>query len=187
MTDLHDRLLVPLQADGLQLTPLAQGHREALRDACAADRDIWHIYPISYAPERFDASFDALIAHPSRLSFAVIARGSLVGMTAYLRIEESAQTLEIGNSYIMPALRGSGLNSAMKQLMIDHAFACGIRRIEFRVDARNARSQAAVRKLGAMQEGLLRAERVTWNGHVRDACLFGLLAGDWASVRDGSV
>ncbi len=67
----------------------------------------------------------------------------------------------------------------MKTLMIEHAFDCGFRRIEFRVDARNARSQAAVLKLGARHEGLLRAERIIWTGHVRDTALFGLLRADW--------
>ncbi|MBT2188136.1 GNAT family N-acetyltransferase [Sphingobium nicotianae] len=182
--DLRARLLTPLQSARIALHPLRPEHRESLRAACAADNEIWQIYPVSYAPDRFDASFDALLANPGRLVFAVFAEDALVGMTAYLRIEENAQTLEIGNSYLAPRYRATGLNGAMKRLMIDHAFACGIRRIEFRVDARNTRSQAAVRKIGAVQEGLLRAERITWNGHVRDTCLFGLLSADWAAVRD---
>ncbi len=184
MSDLHVRLLKELRTERLALVPLDAAHRDDLRAACAKDSDIWQIYPISYAPERFDASFGALLGNRSRLPFAVLADGTLIGMTAYLRIEEAAQTLEIGNSYIAPDHRGTGVNGAMKRLMIDHAFACGIRRIEFRIDVRNTRSQAAVRKIGAVQEGLLRAERVTWNGHVRDTYLFGLLAQDWAAVRD---
>jgi RimJ/RimL family protein N-acetyltransferase len=167
----------------LSLRPLGQIHRDALRAACAADSEIWQVYPVSYAPDRFDASFEALLKNAGRLPFAVFTQGTLIGMTAYLRIDETAQTLEIGNSYLVPDQRGTGLNGAMKRLMIDHAFASGIRRIEFRVDARNLRSQAAVRKIGAVHEGLLRAERITWTGHVRDTCLFGLLAQDWAAAR----
>lgn len=184
MSDLHARLLVPMHAGRLTLAPLGEQHREALRAACAADGDIWQIYPVSYAPDSFDASFEALLTNTGRLAFAVLDDGALVGMTAYLRIEEQAQTLEIGNSYILPDRRGTGINGLMKRLMIDHAFSCGIRRIEFRVDERNARSQAAVRKIGAKQEGLLRAERITWNGHVRNTCLFALLSEDWAAARD---
>jgi hypothetical protein len=59
------------------------------------------------------------------------------------------------------------------------AAAAGIRRVEFRVDARNARSQAAMAKLGATREGLLRADRITWNGHVRDTVLFSILKDEW--------
>jgi RimJ/RimL family protein N-acetyltransferase len=55
------------------------------------------------------------------------------------------------------------------------AFACGIRRVEFRVDRRNLRSQAAMKKLGAVREGVLRADRITWTGHVRDTVLFAIL------------
>jgi RimJ/RimL family protein N-acetyltransferase len=183
-TSLSSRLLTPLHEAGLSLMPMVETHRDALREACFADADIWVIYATSFAPAQFDASFDALIGSATRLPFAVFVDDALVGMSAYLRLDEGAQTLEIGNSYIVPAQRGTGLNGRMKRLMIDHAFDCGVRRIEFRVDARNSRSQAAVRKIGAQQEGLLRAERITWNGHVRDTALFGLLESDWAAVRD---
>ena len=103
----------------------------------------------------------------------------LVGMTAWLRPDMSAQTVEIGNSYIHPDARGTGLNGRLKKLMIDHAFAVGIRRIEFRIDERNKRSQAAVAKLGCTKEGVLRSERITWTGYVRDTGLWSLLAGEW--------
>jgi len=65
--------------------------------------------------------------------------------------------------------------------MIGHAFACGFRRIEFRIDDRNARSKAATARLGAHFEGLLRAERITWTGHVRDTALFSILKKEWTA------
>jgi RimJ/RimL family protein N-acetyltransferase len=76
-------------------------------------------------------------------------------------------------------VRGTGFNGRMKKLMVEHAFDCGFRRIEFRIDERNLRSQAAVAKLGAKREGLLRQDRVTWTGHLRSTCVFGLLREDW--------
>jgi RimJ/RimL family protein N-acetyltransferase len=63
--------------------------------------------------------------------------------------------------------------------MLSRAFGSGFRRVEFRVDARNARSQAAMAKLGAVREGVLRADRITWTGHVRDTVLFSILATEW--------
>ena len=63
--------------------------------------------------------------------------------------------------------------------MLKRAFEEGIRRVEFRVDARNARSQAAMPKLGAVREGVLRADRITWTGHVRDTVLFSILRDEW--------
>lgn len=176
----RDRLHQPLQGEGFALLPLGPAHRDALAAACAADPAIWDIYASNFGPEGFDANFTALLGNAGRLPFAIVADEAVVGMTAYLRVDPGAQTLEIGNSYLAPERRGTGINGRMKRLMIDHAFACGFRRIEFRIDARNQRSQAAVRKLGAVQEGVLRAERVTWTGHVRDTVLFGLLESDWA-------
>lgn len=178
-----EQLHRPLDAEELQLEPLSDAHRAALAAACAADADIWHIYAANFGPPDFDRNFSALLANPGRLAFAIMHRGALAGMSAYLRLDPTAQTLEIGNSYLAPAFRGTGLNGAVKRLMIDRAFACGFRRIEFRVDARNARSRAAVLKLGAKQEGLLRAERITWTGHVRDTILFALLRDEWTGAR----
>ena len=179
MTARSEKLLTPLQDGDLILTPLAETHREALRVACAADHEIWQIYASNFGPPDFDRNFEALLASPSRLAFAVLQEDVLVGMSAYLRLDPPADTLEVGNTYIAPPVRGTGLNRRMKKLMIEHAFDCGFRRIEFRVDARNARSQAAVLKLGAHREGHLRAERIIWTGHVRDTALFGLLRDDW--------
>ncbi len=65
-------------------------------------------------------------------------------------------------------------------MLIDHAFACGLERVGFKVDARNTRSQAAVAKLGAIREGVLRHERKTWTGHVRDTVAFSILRHEWA-------
>lgn len=174
-----DRLYVGLTDGELRLVKLGEAHREALRAACAADPDIWPIYAASYGPGHFDASFAALIGHESRMPYAIIDGEALVGMTAWLRADVPAQTIEIGTSYIHPAARGTGLNRRVKQLLLDHAFAVGIRRVEFRVDERNKRSQAAMAKLGAVKEGVLRAERITWTGHVRDTGLWSILAGEW--------
>ena len=178
---MRDALYVELADGDLRLVKLAEAHREALRAACAADADIWPIYSSSFDPDHFDASFTTLIGHASRMPYAIMDGDRLVGMTAWLRPDWSAQTIEIGNSYIEPAARGTGFNGRVKKLMIDHAFAVGIRRIEFRIDERNARSQAAVGKLGAVKEGMLRAERITWTGYLRHTGLFGLLADDWAA------
>ena len=175
-----ERLYVELADGDLRLVKLTEAHREALRAACAADADIWTIYSSSFGPGHFDRSFDALIGGGGRMAYAIFDGETLVGMTAWLRPDVPAETVEIGNSYIHPDARGTGFNGRLKKLMIDHAFAIGIRRIEFRIDERNARSQAAVAKLGAVKEGVLRAERRTWTGYVRSTGFFGLLANEWA-------
>ncbi len=172
-------LIAPIHDGDLLLEQVAEPHREAMRAACAADPDIWDIYPIDLLGN-FDASFDAMLADDDRCPFALIHQGHIIGMSGYLSFALPKQTVEIGNTYMAPVARGTGVNLRIKRLLIERAFGCGIRRIEFRVDERNGRSQAAVLKLGARREGLLMAERVTWTGHVRNTCVFGLLPEDWA-------
>jgi RimJ/RimL family protein N-acetyltransferase len=176
---MRDRLYVALDDGDLRLVKLTEAHREALRAVCATDGDIWAIYSSSFGPGHFDQSFDALIGGEDRMAYAIFDGDRLVGMTAWLRPDWSAQTVEIGNSYIQPDMRGTGFNRRVKRLLIEHAFAVGIRRIEFRIDERNARSQAAVAKLGCTKEATLRSERITWTGHVRDTALWSLIAGEW--------
>lgn len=167
-------------ADGdLILEPLGDAHRMRLKAACAEDLEIWPIYAVSYDPEHFDGTLDMVLARPNGRAFAVLLDGEVVGMSAYLKIDERGGVLEIGNTYYVPAVRGTGLNRRVKDLMIRRAIDEGFRRIEFRVDVRNERSQAAMAKLGAVREGVLRAERITWTGHVRDTVLFSILASEW--------
>ncbi len=163
----------------LRLEPLGEEDRAALKQACAEDSEIWSIYATSYGPDHFDASFDLLLSRPSWRPFAIIESDRLVGVSCYIGIEPDRGVLEIGNTYYVPASRGTGLNRRVKDLMLRRAFDCGFRRVEFRVDSRNLRSQAAMAKLGAVREGVIRAERITWTGHVRDTILFSILAGEW--------
>jgi RimJ/RimL family protein N-acetyltransferase len=165
--------------DEVRLEPLRESHRAALKAACAEDGEIWNIYAISYDPEHFDESFDRLLARPNGAGFAIFSGERLIGMSCYIGVEPQQGVLEIGNTYYVPDRRGTGVNRIIKGLMIDRAIDCGFRRIEFRVDSRNARSQAAMTKLGAVCEGVIRAERMTWTGHVRDTVLFSILATEW--------
>jgi len=174
-----DTLGAPLGEGDIRLEPLAERHRADLKAACAKDLAIWPIYSVSYDPDHFDAQFDTLLARPATFPFAILQAGRLVGMTAFLGHSPERQTVEIGNTYIIPFLRGAGFNGRVKKLLLGRAFSWGIRRVEFRVDDRNERSKAAVRKLGAKQDGLIRAERITWTGHVRDTALFSILAEEW--------
>ncbi len=169
----------PMREGDVRLDPLAESHREALGEACALDQDIWRLYAVSFDPEHFDRSFSLLLARPNWQPFAIFNGERIAGMSAYLGIEPERGVLEIGNTYYVPDLRGTGFNSRIKDLMIGRAIACGYRRIEFRVDARNTRSQAAMSKIGGVREGLLRQDRITWTGHVRDTVLFSILADEW--------
>jgi RimJ/RimL family protein N-acetyltransferase len=173
-------LLAPIREGGLVLEQFEERHREGLRAACAADSAIWQMYPTDWGGH-FDACFDAVLRSAGRCPFVIELDGRTLGMSGYLNFALDREALEIGNSYIMPETRGTGLNGRIKRVLLDRAFGCGIRRVEFRIDERNARSQAAVLKLGATKEGVLRAERVTWTGHVRDTAVYSILAHEWGA------
>ena len=153
--------------------------REPLKAACAEDSEIWQIYANNFGPEGFDGSIDLYTSNPRNRTFVLFDGNELAGMSSFLGIDEGRQCLEIGGTYYRPHLRGTGLNRRVKDMMLARAFECGIRRVEFRVDRRNERSQAAMKKLGAVREGVLRADRITWNGHVRDTVLFAILKDEW--------
>jgi RimJ/RimL family protein N-acetyltransferase len=158
---------------------MTETHREALRAACAEDPDLWQIYYADFSPPAFDSSFDELMAREGWHRFALFNGDNFAGMSCFLNIDPSRQTLEIGSTYYRPALRGTGFNRRVKAMMLARAFATGIRRVEFRVDSRNARSQAAMMRLGATREGVMRADRITWNNVVRDTVLFSILRDEW--------
>jgi RimJ/RimL family protein N-acetyltransferase len=173
----------------VRLEPLAEPRREDLRAACAADPDIWtRLYPVSWAGEAFDASWARMADQNARglaISWAVVRDGVCIGMSSYTTIDAANARVEIGATYYAPQARGGPVNPAAKRLLLGEAFEAGARRVSFRVDALNLRSRAAVAKLGAKEEGILRQDRVTWTGRVRDTVIFSILAEEWPEVRDG--
>jgi RimJ/RimL family protein N-acetyltransferase len=181
----HDALASDMVDGELRLSRLGEEHRADLRAACAEDLDIWQIYATSFDPDHFDSGFDMLRRKPGWQAFAIILGDDPVGMSAFTGIDPERGVLEIGNTYYVPRLRGSGLNRRVKDLMLGRAFGSGFRRVEFRVDSRNARSQAAMAKIGGVREGVIRQDRITWTGHVRDTVLFSILADEWQGA-DGS-
>ena len=174
----------PMTGDGCRAELFGDQWREPLKAACAEDPVIWQIYSISFDPDHFDQSIDLFSKAKHNRTFVLFAKNAqggeeLAGMSSFIGIDEGRQCLEIGGTYYRPHLRGTGFNRRVKDMMLRRAFDCGIRRVEFRVDERNKRSQAAMAKLGAVREGLLRADRITWTGHVRDTVLFSILKDEW--------
>lgn len=176
-----DKLSTVLEEGRVRLEPLAAHHIEPLRAACAQDQDIWEIYPVNMLGPDFDKAMAAFHSLDSWVRFAVLDTqdGQVVGMTNYINPDQFG-VVEIGGTFIVPKVRSSGFNRTMKKLLIEHAFDCEFHKIEFRVDTRNKRSMAAVLKLGAKQEGILRQNRVTWTQYRRDTAVFGLLRDEWA-------
>jgi RimJ/RimL family protein N-acetyltransferase len=178
MIDL-DRLAEPMTGDDCRAELLSAAYQEQLKAACAEDSEIWRIYANDFGPDGFDESIARYVSNPNNRTFVLFDGDELAGMSSFLGIDPARQVLEIGGTYYGPEFRGTGVNRRVKDMMLKRAFDCGIRRVEFRVDRRNERSQAAMKKLGAVREGVLRADRITWTGHVRDTVLFAILRDEW--------
>jgi len=168
-----------------RLEPLTEPHRAALRAACEADADIWTLYPFSMTGAAFETWWSGVrqrVQAKTTLAYAVVADGNVVGCSLYT-LDPQSRRVEIGNTYLRPSVRGGPVNPDAKRLMLAHAFDSGANCVQFRVDALNTRSRAAVLKLGARQDGVLRADRITWTGRVRDTVVFSILADEWPAVR----
>jgi RimJ/RimL family protein N-acetyltransferase len=140
--------------------------------------------------ENFEAWWNGLsgkMAEGQWLAYAIrdMASDAVVGTSSFLNIKADRQCVEIGATFLHPSARSGYANAASKLLMLEYAFARGARRVELLTDVRNLRSQAAIAKLGARREGVLRRDRITWTGHVRDSVLFAITDLDWPDVRSG--
>lgn len=170
----------------VRLEPYAETHREAVRAALDSDPAIWDIMPVNGGGDGFDVQWDKALADDKRIAHAVVrlSDGAVVGTSSYLNIHQAFGVAEIGWTFYRADVRGGPVNPACKRLMIGAAFDAGARRVAFHVDTRNERSQAAVLKLGAKKEGVIRDHMVTWTGHVRSTAVFSILTDEWPEVRD---
>jgi N-acetyltransferase len=172
----------------VRLEPLGELHREALR-AAAADEQIWvHTLIVARGPE-FNRWFDDTLAQRSagrQFPFAVrrLADQAVVGSTSYLDPIPRHRRVEIGSTWYTPDVWGTPVNPECKLLLLAHAFdVLGVNRVSFCTDVRNTRSQAAIAKLGAVKEGVMRSHMVTQGGRIRDSVLYSIVLEDWPEVK----
>jgi RimJ/RimL family protein N-acetyltransferase len=122
----------------------------------------------------------------TELPFATvdIASGAVLGSTRFMAIAPADRRLEIGWSWLTPRARGTGANSEAKLLQLAHAFeVLGAMRVEFKTDARNERSRAALAAIGATFEGVFRRHMLMADGRVRDSAWYAIVDEDWPDVR----
>jgi N-acetyltransferase len=110
--------------------------------------------------------------------------GELVGHTSYLNVREDDRVVEIGNTWLNPRAWGTGANTEGKLLLLQHAFEDeGFLRVEFKTDAENARSRAALAGLPAEFEGVFRKHMLVRGGERRDSAWYAVIDDDWPAVK----
>lgn len=175
---------VVLTGHGVVLEPLTAGHAADLL-AAAQDDDVWRWLPVP-RPRTEDDVRRLVETHPADLAFAVVVDGRAQGSTSYLDVDPSVGGLEIGWTWYARPLWATSVNPACKLLLLAHAFdELGAERVTLKTDRLNARSQAAIRKLGGQYDGTLRHHRRRPDGSVRDTAFFSVLVGEWPGVRAG--
>lgn len=179
----HDLVLAGY---GVRLVPLAVEHAGAL--AGFVDQRVWRgmTSPTPVGEQALADVVRVALRTPARHAFAVVdaPSGRVVGSTSFYDVDRAMGRLEIGHTYYDPAVWGTHVNPACKLLLMTHAFETwGVARVAFRVEGRNARSAAAVTKLGAVPEGRLRGHRVAADGTRQDSLYFSVLADEWPAAR----
>jgi RimJ/RimL family protein N-acetyltransferase len=176
---------VNLEGRFVRLVPVAHTHRDDLRSMFATDPDNWLLQSVSALGEHFDSYWRMMTETPRRITLVAFdkATGCMAGTSSMFDIDPVHRTLEIGYTWFRPECRGTMINPETKLLMLKEAFGAGARRVQFSVSAANQRSQAAVLKLGAKKEGILRNHKITWTGYERDTVLFSIIDDEWADVR----
>lgn len=180
---------VTLRGTHLTLEPLAPAHAAGLA-AAAADGELWNLW---YASVPKTAAMPAEIDRCLRLqeqgsmrAFAVRRNdsGALCGMTTFMNIDAVHRHVEIGSTWHAASAQRTGINTESKLLLLTHAFetlACIA--VEFRTNAMNLQSRAAIARLGAKQDGILRNHQRTPDGVLRDTVVFSIIESEWPTVR----
>ena len=174
----------------VRLEPLAAHHADGLR-AAATDSDMFAWMPVDMASS--DAALMAWLDESIALGrdgiavpYAILAAdsGRVLGSTRFLELRFEHLRAEIGWSWITRPAWGTGVNVETKLLLLEHAFErVGLRRVEFKTDARNERSRGALLALGASFEGILRTHMVVRDAGRRDSAYFSVIDEEWPAVK----
>jgi RimJ/RimL family protein N-acetyltransferase len=170
----------------IALEPLEQGHVAALIEA-GRDPSIW-----TYMPYDVSSGIGPILdwhlnenVEGRMVTFAVrrLLDGALVGSTSFLNIVPEHARVEIGSTWYAPKAQASAVNPEAKYLLLSHAFGAHYNRVELKTDSKNARSRAAMRKMGAAEEGTLRGHMWVPQGYWRDSVYFSILASEWPAAK----
>jgi RimJ/RimL family protein N-acetyltransferase len=171
------------------LVPLAHSHHDDLVEA-VKDGELWNLwYTKIPAPEGLRAEIERrldLQRQGSMLAFAVIEASTqqAVGMTTFMHIDAVNRRVEIGSTWYRRRVQRSALNTECKLLLLTHAFErLNCIAVEFRTHFFNMQSRAAIERLGAKLDGILRQHQFVGNGTLRDTCVYSILDREWPAVK----
>jgi N-acetyltransferase len=161
----------------VRLEPLQPHHHDEL-DAISDDPRIWALQRV-WGNEDFDEWWQSV-----DMGFAHYFDDELVGHTSFLNDRPADGVVEIGSTWLVPAAWGTGANIEAKLLLMQHAFESeGYRRVEFKTDANNERSRAALAALPAEFEGVFRKHMLVRGGENRDSAWYAVIDDDWPAVK----
>ena len=182
MNGLHLRPEAPFQGRIVRVEPIAERHREGLREAAEREPQI-HRFTNMYSLG-FDGWFDAALASEAEIPFVVHVGDRPVGSTRYLNIEPFHRRAEIGWTWLERAQWGTGANIETKFLLLENAFErAGLMRVEFKTDARNLRVRGALLGIGATFDGIFRKHMVLPDS-IRDSAWYSIVDDDWPAVKE---
>lgn len=176
-----------LELNGVRLEPLGPQHAAGLR-AAACDGELWKLRITSVPePDMVEAYIaTALEMRPGRYAFAVIdtASNTVIGSTSYHDIVPALDRVEIGYTWYARSRQRSYVNTSCKLLLLTHAFeTLGCAVVGFRTDNFNHASQAAIERLGAKKDGVLRHHALRRDGTVRDTVMYSIVRGEWPEIK----
>jgi N-acetyltransferase len=180
---------VTLRGDHAMLEPLTARHLDAIR-AAAADGDLWRLWytsvPSPDATPTWLAGALDMRERSGAMPFAVRdnASGEIVGSTRYFNVDSVNRRLEIGHTWYAKRAQRTGINTECKLLLLTHAFeTLGCIAVEFRTHWLNQASRAAIARLGAKQDGILRNHQLLADGSRRDTVVFSIIDAEWPAVK----
>ncbi|MBT3067793.1 GNAT family N-acetyltransferase [Rhodoferax sp. U11-2br] len=180
---------VSLNERGITLLPLSLEHEDGLR-AAAADGELWNIRVTSVPEPENTRKYieDALAMREAgnRFAFAVTetATGKVLGTSSYHDILPAVKRVEIGYTWYAKSVQRTHVNSTAKLLLMTHAFeVLGCHVVGWRTDNFNFASQAAIERLGAKKDGVIRGHALRRDGSIRDTVMYSLRSGEWPEVK----
>lgn len=181
---------LPLEGRQVRLEPLRTAHAEALFRAARPEVFRYlNIPPFREVGDAHQFVTDALAAQAAgtEVAYATVRRsdGEVVGTTRFIDIRRAHRGLEIGWTWITPAAQRTAINTEAKYLMLRQAFeGWGAMRVQLKTDANNAQSRAAILRIGAQFEGIIRKQMLRpHDGYQRDSAMFSLIEGEWPAVK----